>query len=583
VGDKQYCVAVSIALYRTYRPAQLSEVIGQDHVVTALTRAIENDRIHHAYLFTGPRGCGKTSTARILARSLNCEQGPTATPCGVCNSCVALAPNGIGNLDVEELDAASNSSVDDVRALRDNAVYIPAESRFRFMIIDEAHQLSSKAIDAFLKMVEEPPAHLKFIFATTEPDKMPSTLRSRTHQFNFRLVSTKTIANHLAEICKQENIKFEPAAVMLLAEAAAGSVRDGLSLLGQAIAGASKAGLTVDEVGGVLGLTPRHLVNAAVDAIVNNSGNELFKVIDQVIDAGYEPRRFASDLLQRVRDLLLIEVASDAAKGLIAVPAEELTQMAAQAKQIGPARISRAADLLTSGISQLRGATAPRLQLELLAARLLLAASSEGIAGLEHRIALLEKGGVAPTAAPATTAPVAAESKTAAPPKISTIKSSSKTEVKKVTIPVAARRYDAKTQPEPPADLPVAELAKLKALWPAVLETLKLNSRVAWTTFHESQILSVEEGVIAIAIPDLKVLEFAQGSDHETKLRRAINEVTSSDGVISLLPASDPTLGREQVAKDQGAAIDDEVIPEVDTMKLLQSQLGALPITDKDV
>jgi DNA polymerase III subunit gamma/tau len=577
---------VSIALYRTYRPAQLSEVIGQDHVVTALSRAIENDRIHHAYLFTGPRGCGKTSTARILARSLNCEQGPTATPCGVCNSCIALAPNGIGNLDVEELDAASNSSVDDVRALRDNAVYIPAESRFRFMIIDEAHQLSSKAIDAFLKMVEEPPAHLKFIFATTEPDKMPSTLRSRTHQFNFRLVSTKTIAAHLAEICKQENIKFEPAAVMLLAEAAAGSVRDGLSLLGQAIAGASKAGLTVDEVGGVLGLTPRHLVNAAVDAIVNNSGNELFKVIDQVIDAGYEPRRFASDLLQRVRDLLLIEVAADAAKGLIAVPAEELAQMAAQAKQIGPARISRAADLLTSGISQLRGATAPRLQLELLAARLLLAASSEGVAGLEHRIALLEKGGVsAPinSTASAAAAPVAAESKPAAPPKISTIKSSSKTEVKKVTIPVAARRYDAKTQAEQPTDLPVAELAKLRALWPAVLETLKLNSRVAWTTFHESQVLSVEEGVIAISIPDLKVLEFAQGSDHEIKLRRAINEVTSSDGVISLLPASDPTLGREQVAKDQGAAIDDEVIPEVDTMKLLQSQLGALPITDKDV
>lgn len=580
---------MSIALYRTYRPAQLSEVIGQDHVVTALTRAIENDRIHHAYLFTGPRGCGKTSTARILARSINCFQGPTATPCGVCNSCIALAPNGIGNLDVEEIDAASHSGIDDVRVLRDNAVYIPAESKFRFMIIDEAHQLSTKAIDAFLKMVEEPPAHLKFIFATTEPDKMPSTLRSRTHQFNFRLVSTKTISTHLAEICKQENIKTEPAAILLLAEAAAGSVRDGLSLLGQAIAGASKTGISVDDVGSVLGLTPRHLVNAAVDAVVNNSGNELFKVIDQVIDAGYEPRRFASDLLQRVRDLLLIEVAGEAAKSLLAVTAEELASMTTQAKQIGAARLSRAADLLTSGIAQLRGATAPRLQLELLAARLLLAASSEGIAGIEHRLALLEKNGVAATPTPAaaqntpTPTPAPEAKPTGAPPKISTVKSSSKTETKKVTIPVAARRYDAKTQPAPEANLPTAELAKLKALWPAVMETLKLTSRVAWTTFHESEVLSVEDGVIAIAIADLKVLEFAQGSDHETKLRRAINEVTKSDGEISLLSASNPSLGRQELKVNQGATIDDEVIAEVDTMKLLQAQLGAKPITDKDV
>ena len=570
---------MSIALYRTYRPAQLSEVIGQDHVVNALSRAIENDRIHHAYLFTGPRGCGKTSTARILARSLNCAQGPTVNPCGVCNSCIALAPNGIGNLDVEEIDAASHNGIDDVRDIREKITFLPAESRFRFLILDEAHQLSRAAIDGLLKMVEEPPAHLKFIFATTEPDKMPSTLRSRTHQFNFRLVPTKSIASHLAEICKQEQIKFEPAAIGLLAEAAAGSVRDGLSLLGQAIAGSNKDGLTADEVGSVLGLTPRNLVSAAVDALVINSGNQLFQVIDQVIDAGYEPRRFATDFLQRIRDLLLVEVANEAAKPLLALPDEEIVVMKEQANQIGAARLSRAADLLTSGIAQLRGATAPRLQLELLAARLLLATSSEGIAGLEQRVALLEKNAGAPTSA--IPANQNEPTQSAPPPKVSTVKSNAKTETKKVTIPVAAKRYDAKPVAEAIPGLPIAEVAKLKALWPAVIEALKLESLAVWSTLHESEVVEVIDGVITVQIGDAKVLEFATQADQQNNLRRAINQVTKSDGEIKFVVVADSDNEKSKVADEP--TLDDEVIEDVDAMQLLQSQLGAKPISDKDV
>ena len=385
---------VALALYRTYRPGSLAEVIGQEHVTGPLARALESGRIHHAYLFSGPRGCGKTSTARIMARSLNCEQGPTPEPCGTCRSCVELAPNGPGSMDVLELDAATHRGIDDAKDLREKAMYAPAASRFKIYIIDEAHQLTKEAANVLLKLVEEPPPHLRFIFATTEPDKIIPTIQSRTFHYGFRLVPARTLAEHLGLVCRSEGVPAEAPALALVARAGAGSVRDSLSVLGQLLAGAGPAGLTYPDAISALGLTDTSLLDEFVAALSSGSAADMFGIVDVVISAGHDPRRFVTDVLDRLRDLIILRADHEAlSKGLIDVPDDEGQRMVAQAQSLGLAELSRSADLVSAGLGQIKGSTAPRLQLELLCARLALPGPGDDLSSVLARLDRLERLG----------------------------------------------------------------------------------------------------------------------------------------------------------------------------------------------
>ena len=408
-----------MALYRTYRPAKLDDVVGQDHVTGPLRRALENDRVHHAYLFSGPRGCGKTSTARILARSLNCEQGPTPDPCGVCQSCTDLAANGPGSLDVIELDAASHGGVEDTRDLRERAMFAPASSRYKVYIIDEAHMVTTAGFNALLKLVEEPPEHVRFVFATTEAEKVLPTIRSRTHNYTFRLVPSKTLQQHLAHVCEEEGVAAEPAALALVARAGAGSVRDSLSVLGQVISGSGPDGVTYAEAVAQLGMTDATLLDATVDALAAHDGAGLFTVIDQVIDAGHDPRRFVTDLLERFRDLIVLHNVPNAVElGLIDAPEDQVAREIEQASLFGPAELTRAADVTSTALSELRGATAPRLHLELMVARLLLPASDADEAATRARLDQIERRMAAgPVHTPSPESPSASPSQSTAAPR----------------------------------------------------------------------------------------------------------------------------------------------------------------------
>src|SRR5450432_1063236 len=396
---------MSLALYRKYRPSTFAEVIGQEHVTEPLQQALRNNRVHHAYLFSGPRGCGKTSSARILARSLNCEQGPTPTPCGVCDSCVALAPSGPGSIDVIEIDAASHGLVDDARDLRDRSVYAPISSRFKIYIIDEAHMVTTAAFNALLKLVEEPPPYLKFIFATTEPDKVIGTIRSRTHHYPFRLVPPGALRDNLARICVAENVEIEPAALGLVVRAGAGSVRDAQSVLDQLVSGASSGGVTYRDAVALLGYTDASLLDDVVDAFGAHDGGAVLEIVDRVMEAGHDPRRFAEHLLERLRDLIVLNAVPDAGeKGLLDAPVDELERMSRQSAQLGRIELTRAADIVNTGLTEMRGATAPRLLLELICARVLLPAASDDEASLLVRLERLERrfaiAGDAPVVAP---------------------------------------------------------------------------------------------------------------------------------------------------------------------------------------
>ncbi len=381
-----------LALYRRYRPATFAEVKGQDHVTEPLRQALRTGRVNHAYLFSGPRGCGKTTSARILARSLNCAEGPTPDPCGKCESCVALAPDGPGSLDVIEIDAASHGGVDDARDLRERAFYSPVSGRFKIYIIDEAHMVTREGFNALLKLVEEPPPHLKFVFATTEPEKVIATIRSRTHHYPFRLVPPAILRELLEEILSAEQIGYEPAVLPLVVRAGAGSARDSLSVLDQLLAGAGEEGLRYDRTVALLGYTDENLLDEVADAFANEDGAAVFRAVNRVMEGGHDPRRFAADLLDRFRDLIVLAAVPGAGQtGLLDMPADRLDRMTEQSGRFGQAELTRAAEIISEGLIQMRGATSPRLLLELMCAQILLPGAASGEKALLVRLERLER------------------------------------------------------------------------------------------------------------------------------------------------------------------------------------------------
>ncbi len=558
---------MALALYRKYRPARFADVIGQEHVTDPLQQALRNDRVNHAYLFSGPRGCGKTSSARILARSLNCEQGPTPDPCGVCESCVGLAANGPGTLDVIELDAASHGGVDDTRELRERAMYAPVQSRYKIYIIDEAHMVTTQGFNALLKLVEEPPDYIRFIFATTEPDKVLQTIRSRTHHYPFRLVPPATLLAHLERISAEEGIAVEPGVLPLVVRAGQGSVRDALSVLDQLAGSAGTAGLTYERAASLLGYTPSELLHQVVEAVAAQDAPSLFAAIDAALDRGLEPWRFSGDLLDRLRDLLLLAQVDDAAeRGLVHVPADELPAMRAQAAALGVAGLVRAADLVAATMNERRTTSAPpRLLLELLAARLVLPRASDDPVALAARLARLESGlaagGPAMTASPvrpvappggtrpAAPAPTPAEPTAPAqpPPAAATPEPpAAPTDDAEGAPPAPHEQPQAEPPaPEPAAPVPVAapavsgapDVASVRQLWPHVLESIKAKRRVTWMLLYEkASVLSLESGVLTLGLPDAGTARGFSAGDHPEVVRAALLDVVGVEARVDAVP-----------------------------------------------
>ena len=386
---------MTTALYRRYRPDTFDQVIGQEHVTEPLKAALRANRVTHAYLFSGPRGCGKTTSARILARCLNCAQGPTDTPCGQCESCRELATGGPGSLDVVEIDAASHGGVDDARDLRERATFAPVRDRYKIFIIDEAHMVTNQGFNALLKLVEEPPEHVKFVFATTEPERVIGTIRSRTHHYPFRLVPPDVLGPYLTTLCAEEHIGVGEGVLTLVMRAGGGSVRDTLSVLDQLMAGAIDGQVSYQTAVALLGYTDSALLDQSVDALAGGDGAAAFRVVERMVESGHDPRRFVEDLLQRLRDLLIIAVAGDGARDVLAdTPQDQFERMQRQAQNWGPHGLSRAADLTDEALRAMTGATSPRLQLELLVGRILVPAPAPAQAPVQGTVGMT--GGGAP-------------------------------------------------------------------------------------------------------------------------------------------------------------------------------------------
>jgi DNA polymerase-3 subunit gamma/tau len=560
---------MSLALYRKYRPSTFSEVVGQEQVTEPLMNALSNDRIHHAYLFSGPRGCGKTSSARIMARSLNCEKGPTPTPCGECQSCKDLVANGPGSLDVIELDAATHGLVDDARDLRDKAFFAPVNSKYKIYIIDEAHQLGPGAANALLKVVEEPPPHVIFIFATTEPDKLISTIRSRTHHYPFRLVPPGILGELLEKICKSEGVKVAKGVIPLVVRASGGSVRDAQSVLGQLLAGAGKDGVTYEIAVQLLGYTDGALLDDAIDALAARDGATLFTTIDRVIESGHDPRRFATDLLERLRDLMIVDALGETNPAAILreIPDDQLERMRTQAKHIGSAGLSRSADIAAEGLTQMRGATAPRLMLELIVARMLLPIGDTSESGMLSRIERLERAeSISVPARPASANTAEAKEKAVSEPKPDKAKAGVPQEVAS-TIKPSVEPKTAATH--------TFDIAGLRRLWPDVIEDVKKKRRLTWSLLSSSaQIIAVDEKMITIGIVNAGARDSFTRSNSDEILRQAFIDVVGIDRKIEAIvdPSVDGT-PQAKASATKGESLDDAPAPS--GLSLLASELGA--------
>ena len=559
---------MTLALYRKYRPSIFADVIGQEHVTLPLSNALESGKIHHAYLFSGPRGCGKTSSARIMARSLNCEKGPTPNPCGQCQSCKDLVANGPGSIDVIELDAATHGLVDDARDLRDKAFFAPVSSAYKIYIIDEAHQLGPGAANALLKVVEEPPPHVLFIFATTEPEKLITTIRSRTHHYPFRLVPPGILGEHLEKVCAAEGVEVEKGVIPLVVRASGGSVRDALSVLGQLLAGAGTEGVTYEIALQLLGYTDGALLDDAIDAIGARDTATLFKTIDLLVESGHDPRRFAFDLLERLRDLVIVEALSDQASSILrGYPQDQLARMSSQASRIGSATLNRAAALVAEGLTAMRGATPPRLILELVAGKITIAQGDSSDTGLIARVERLERQS-------------GFELVSAAPKSLN-------------TEPKAEAKPTEKSAPKAPAnaetsiDTPVkgeraqsnVDIAALRRMWPDVIESVKRKRRLTWSLISASaQILSVDNEQITIGIVNAGARDSFIRSESEAILVDAFVEVTGIKRKIEVVVDSSTGVTNQSARVDEDP--DDEV--RLSGTELLMKELGARVIGESD-
>lgn len=567
---------MTTALYRRYRPESFSELIGQSQVTEPLMAALRADRVNHAYLFSGPRGCGKTTSARILARCLNCAEGPTDTPCGKCPSCVELARGGSGSLDVVEIDAASHNGVDDARELRERAIFAPARDRYKIFILDEAHMVTTQGFNALLKIVEEPPAHVKFIFATTEPEKVIGTIRSRTHHYPFRLVPPGELIEYLSSVLESEGYSAQGGVLPLVTRASGGSVRDSLSLLDQLIAGSDGKEIDYDQAVSLLGFTHDQLMSEVIDAFAEIDAAKAFEAVDKVIQSGQDARRFLEDLLERLRDLMLITSLGEGARAILrGLGPEQFDILAIQANRFGLPQLTSAAEATSKALGDTSGSANPRLQLELLCARVLAPA--------------IEVAHPAPAAAKPVAKPIAEKPAQPAASVVAPEPAAPKPAAEKVADPAPVAKSAAAGN---------VTAASFKSGWQDILDALAKQSRSAWAVAFTTKVLDYQDEVLTLLFQSQKDVDAFKNSQGAAEvLRQVIRDtlgvqvkykakVAEQPVVAPVAPVIEPQDSDEFVSEEEREDEVTEVIPTVpvETEKsgefMLREMLGAKPLKD---